>query len=647
MMKKAFILALLACSFSVYAQSEKYIAQDLMDENRYAEAIEYFTKAIKKNPTPESLAGLGECYKILREYPKAERYYKRALSADKRNSAYAFEYGLMLKANAKYDEAMLAFNTYKTLPGADSLAADVQLEGCEMGAQWLNNNTDGFIMRNVEDVNTRYSDFGMVALNDKNDHYYYSTNRKKRNSVDQLSSEVKKPYFSIIDIELGTDSGEVSVMQAAEIARNYPYHIATPSFSANQDTMFFTRVDIQKKEKESLNYLEIYYATKDSSGWSKPMAFPYNTKGYSTAHPSLSTSGNELYFISNRPGGLGEYDIYVSKKENGLWGEPMNLGENINTSLNEFYPVFQNNALYFSSNGLAGIGGLDLFVSNYSRNGLSTPVNMGIPYNSSRDDFAFLLIPGGDKSQGHFSSNREGGKGSDDIYYIETLTTLPSINVFTIDLNSNGQEVIAYGDELNVVNKEGGMAETINNDFGVFYMMNDGQNYHANISKTGFFKESIPLDFSSARIIDTISILSGNPIQKGYVYAVHVELKPVEIGKEYNINNIYFDYNKSDIREEAKKELNLLVTLLQENKAVNIEIGSHCDARGDDSYNRKLSVDRAESVKKYLVEKGVDAERLTFQGYGESQILNKCTNGVVCSEEEHEENRRTVFKIVE
>lgn len=647
MIKKAIILVLVACSFSVFAQSEKYIALDLMDENRYAEAIEYFSKAIKKNATPESLAGLGECYKILREYPKAERYYKRALSADKRNSKYTFEYGLMLKANAKYQEAIVAFNSYKSLPGADSLIADIQLEGCEMGAQWLNNNTDGYIVRNEEDVNTRYSDFGMVALNDKDNHYYYSTNRKKRGSVDQLSSEVRKPYFSIIDIELGTDSGEVSVMQAAEIANNYPYHIATPSFSTNQDTMFFTRVDIEKKEKESLNYLEIFYSIKDSSGWSKPIAFPYNVKGYSSAHPSLSTSGNELYFISNRLGGFGAYDIYVCKKEDGVWNYPINLGENINTKLDEFYPVFQNNALYYSSNGLAGIGGLDLFVSQYSSNGLSSPVNMGIPYNSSRDDFAFLMLPNGNKSEGYFSSNREGGKGSDDIYYIETLTTLPSINVFTIDLNSNGKEVIAYGDELNVVNKEGGLAETINNDRGVFYTMNDGQNYHANISKSGFFKESIPLDFSNAKVIDTISILSGNPIQKGYVYAVNVELKPVEVGKEYTINNIYFDYNKSDIRKVAEVELNLLVTLLQENGTIHIEIGSHCDSRGDDTYNRKLSVDRAESVKKYLIKKGVDAERLSFQGYGESQILNKCTNGVECSEEEHELNRRTIFKIVE
>lgn len=645
-MKKALILAILAGSFSVSAQSEKYIAQDLMDENRYADAIEYFSKAIKKNASPESLAGLGECYKVLREYPKAERYYKRALAADKRNSTYAFEYGLMLKANAKYQEAMQAFNTYKTLPGADSLAAEIQLEGCEMGAQWLNSNTDEFILYNEEEVNTRYSDFGMVALNDKDNHFYYSTNRKKRGATD-LSSEVKKPYFSIIDIELGRDSGEVSIIQSAQIANGYPYHIATPSFSSNQDTMFFTRVDIAKKEKESLNYLEIHYATRDSNGWSKPMPFPYNVKGYSTAHPSLSTSGNELYFISNRPGGQGAYDVYVSKKDNGLWGEPMNLGENINTSLDEFYPVFQNNALYFSSNGHAGIGGLDLFVSQYSKNGLSVPVNMGVPYNSSRDDFAFILLPDGKNSEGYFSSNREGGKGSDDIYYIESLSTLPSINVFTIDLNSNGQEVIAYGDELKVVNKEGGLAETINNDYGVFYTLKDGQSYHADISKSGFFKESIPLDFSNAKVIDTISILSGNPIQKGIVYAVNVELKPVEVGKEYKINNIYFDYNLSKIRKDAEVELNGLVYLLNENPDVKVEIGSHCDARGDDAYNRTLSVARAESVKTYLVNQGIDEARLTFQGYGESQIINKCQNGIECSEEEHEQNRRTVFKVVE
>lgn len=646
-MKKALTLALLAISFSVFSQSEKYIALDLIDENRYAEAIEYFSKAIKKNASPESLAGLGECYKVLREYPKAERYYKRALAADKSNGAYAFEYGLMLKANGKYAEAITAFNTYKSLAGADSLAADTQLEGCEMGAQWMNSSTDGFIVRNEEDVNTRYSDFGMMALNDKANHYFYSTNRKKRTAVNQLSSEVQKPYFSIIDVELGVDSGEVSIIQAAAIANNYPYHIATPSFSVNQDTMFFTRVDIEQKNKEGLNYLEIHYAVKDSNGWSKPQAFTHNLKGFSTAHPWLHPNGNELFFISNRPGGLGAYDIYSSKMENGFWGIPVNLGENINSSLDEFYPVFQNNALYFSSNGLAGIGGLDLFKSNYNSGDFSAPVNLGIPYNSSRDDFAFILLPNGKKSEGYFSSNREGGKGSDDIYYVETLMTLPSINVFTIDLNSNGKEVIAYGDELSVLNKEGGLAETINNDYGVYYSMNDGQNYHADIHKKGFFKESIPLDFANAKVIDTISILSGNPIQKGIVYAVNVELKPVEVGKEYAINNIYYDYNKADIRKDAEVELNGLVYLLLENESVKIEIGSHCDSRGDDAYNRELSVKRAKSVVQYLIKNGIDENRLTFQGYGESKIVNQCKNDVECTEEEHEKNRRTVFKVIE
>lgn len=647
MVKKLLLITCIASCFGAFAQGEKYIAEDLMAEYRYAEAIDYYTKAIKKKETAESLAGLGECYKVLREYSKAERYYRRALAADKKNQEYAFNYGLMLKANGKYPDAIAAFNNYKTIGGRDSVQADIQIEGCEMGQAWLNTSTSAFIMYNEEDVNTRYSDFGMVSLTDKSNHYLYSTNRRKRNTEEQLSSEIQKPYFSILDVELGKDSGQVSIVQSADFAGSYKYHIATPSFTQNQDTVYFTRTDISKKEKEILNRLDIYFAVKDSNGWSEPKPFLYNSKGYSTTHPWISKDGSTLYFISDKPGGLGGFDIYSSKKEGILWGAPINLGETINTPLDEFFPVFQNDKLYFSSNGHAGIGGLDLFSSDKLYGTFTAPENMGLPYNSSQDDFAYIMIPNGEKSEAYFASNREGGKGSDDIYYIEKLSTLPNVKLFTINLTNAGNKVTAYGNELTVLNKEGANAETLSDEYGIYYTQDPEQTYYANIQKDGYFKESIPLNLNTAKPIDTIMLRKGNPIQKGIVYAVDVEIKAVEVGREYTINNIYFDYNSASIRTDAEEELNALAKLLNENVEVSVEIGSHCDARGDDSYNRELSVKRAKSVRKYLLAQGVKESRLTYQGYGESQILNKCKNGVECTEEEHEINRRTTFKIIE
>lgn len=628
-----------------WSQAQKYIANDLMAEHRYAEAITYYEKALAKKPNTSSLVGLAECYEVIRDYPKAELWYKQAFMADKTNADVVFSYGKMLKANGKYAEAQSAFEIYKQLRPADIRIAEEQIEGSRLAGVW-SEQEPAYILSNLAQINSPYSDFGLTVSPDSTKSMFFTSNRKWNMEQNELSSEVAKPYFNILGAKLGTEEENFAQVYPSDIVNKFPYHIATPSYSPSGDTVFFTQTKVSKKEKEILNQLKIYYAVRQYNEWSEPIAFIHNREGASTAHPWLAEDGSALYFISDVKGGLGGYDIYKSEIINGLFNPPVNLGPAINTKEDEFYPVMQNGKLFFSSAGHTGIGGLDVFVSEQKNKTFSAPKNMEMPINSAQDDFAFLLVPETGGKKAYLSSNRLGGKGSDDIYYVELIEELPMAEFFTIQPVNEKGEFIRYNEgEIKVSSNVGTPSTYDHTNNETYYVKEDGKQYTVNVNKPGYFVEDIEIDFANLTIIDTILIKDGNPRQYAYIAAIEIKPKSVINGSEFKINNIYFDYDQAKVRPEAKPELNKLADMLKNTNGVKVEIGSHCDSRGNDDYNLSLSKKRAKSVMEYLISQGVSKNSITYQGYGESEILNNCKNGVECSEQQHEENRRTTFKV--
>ncbi|TXC82026.1 OmpA family protein [Luteibaculum oceani] len=648
-------LCLLLTAFVIGSCSKQnlYIAQDYQKDYKYADAITFYKKAVENNPSKEAVKGLAECYRILRDYPLAEVWYGKAYSMDNRNPEVVYQYAMMLKANGKYDEAISFFNAYKKVQPTDSLYANLQIKGCNMAAKWMEEPLD-YELANRDDINSPYSEFGMQQAKENGETIYLlSTNRPGRVTEDfLLANENKDPYFEMLAVRLN-DINKADQMYQYRVGENFPYHVATPSFSANYDTVFYTRTPISKERlsKEKLNQLEIYYSVKVDNQWSNPIPFPFNNEAFSTGHPFLTKDGKSLYFISDIPGGMGGFDIYVSQKKDGLWQRPENLGMKINTREDEFYPVFSNGYLYFSSAGLMGMGGLDIYKSLKIAGEWSAPENLQVPFNSPQDDFAFFQTPGSEGKKGFISSNRIEGRGKDDIYSFNYIDPLPPVFLVNVKGYNNGEPITGTTNAQFTIFKKGNPADIAQQYVDVYgnsyYIVEQGENYEVKANVPGYFQEAQDLSYDHLQVSDTMLIKKDLPKQYGYEATLPFNLRKIAVGTEYTINNIYFDFNSAKIRKSAEVELIQLANLLLANKGFKVEIGSHCDARGSDEYNMILSQRRAKSVMNFLILKGVNKNRLSYQGYGETQILNECVNGVDCTDEQHEENRRTTFKIVE
>lgn len=411
---------------------------------------------------------------------------------------------------------------------------------------------------------------------------------------------------------------------------NGRFHDGPATFSADGKVMYFTRSDYYKfrlnKDGSAVSHLKLFRAEQDALGnWSDIHQFKWNGDEHSTGHAALSADGQTLYFISDMPGGLGGTDIYRSAWDGEGWGAPRNLGPTINTPGNEMFPTLHGDTLFFSSNGRAGLGGLDLFRSHYNGSEWSTPVNLNYPLNTSFDDFAF--VPPGADGVGYLSSNR---KGVDRIFrFTENDPTLAVTGIF---LNDATDEPMADV-EVKLLDLTTGeiMKVMTNSDGTYFFPLQKGHAYRVSGGKDGMFTESRDIQTAGQRISRT--------------YREDFELKEVVIDKPIVVENIYYDYDRWDIRADAAVELDKLARVFIDNPELSFELSSHTDSRASDLYNLVLSEARANSAVDYLIRKGVNPDRITAKGYGEKRLVNRCRDGVECSEVEHQANRRTEFKV--
>jgi len=484
-------------------------------------------------------------------------------------------------------------------------------------------------------VNSKNSDSGLTFFGE--DKIVFSA-LEKHSKTEKLNNE------QFLDLYIGTLSEEYQILDKEKIkgSINTKFNETGVAFSKNFKTLYFTRnSSYEKKEIQNfkkMSGLSIYKATINGEGeWGNITPMPFNNKKYSVGYPTLSKDGKKLYFISDMPGGFGKTDIYVVDiLEKGSYSEPRNLGEKVNSAGTEFTPyISEDNILYFSSDGRDGYGKFDIYASKIFKNTVTKAINLEKPINSEADDFSFVINNSIDS--GFFSSNRGEGKGNDDIYSFIILQEMyvhcTQVIKGTITSESSGKLLPGAIVELrDQTGKEIESTTAKEEDASyVFKKALCNSKYIVTVIYKGYLDNEVAVstanDFGAEAMILDLSL----PDQ--FVF------------NRININNIYFDLDKYSIRPEAAKELDRVVQVMMEYPTLTIEAGSHTDSRAPDAYNMKLSNKRAKSTVDYLISKGIDAGRLTYKGYGETQLIEKCADQNDCSEEIHQLNRRTEFVI--
>ncbi|WP_316804249.1 OmpA family protein [Pedobacter nototheniae] len=612
----------------------------------YSKAIDLYEQAYKKKASLHAAERLAAAYSASKNYREAESWYAIAAAMPESKAENVLNYAKALQENAKYAEARLQYEKYASLNQA--VTADQKqkwLLSCDSAQYWIKNPVAVNLL-NEKKLNSADAEWGAVQYQNG---IVFTSDRK-------LSDENKytksKPFLKFDGAKLPSSGyygwtgnaylnlyqtiSSADSVQPFKLKRDTKYHVGAASFTADGATMYFTMTRIPdqvlkvKGEISTIN-IEIYSSTKDAAGnWANPKAFRYNNANkWSVGDPYIAADGKTLYFVSDMPGGKGGTDMYSSvKNDDNSWGNATNI-EALNSPGNERSPFISNDGtFYFSSDGFIGMGGLDIYKASKTTSGYTVPKHLGYPLNSPQDDFFFNI---NSSQQGFLSSNRFGGVGSDDIYsFIKQEPLLFKLEGIVYDKNSNAR----LSNAVVTLSKEGAAPLVALTDAnGMFkFSIDKGFNYSLKGEKTNYRKDTAS--------VNTFNLSAAETLHKDLF------LVAITIDKPIRIDNIYYDFDKWNIRPEAALELDKLVAIMKANETIWIELGSHTDSRGSDAYNLWLSQKRADAAVDYILSRGIQRNRITAKGYGETQLVNKCANGVKCTEAEHQLNRRTEFKIV-
>ncbi|MBT8265743.1 MAG: OmpA family protein [Bacteroidia bacterium] len=622
-----FTVALLS-SLSLTAQNKATKKADKhFSRLEFIKAAEDYHSLVEKGEADTYVYGqLGECYYNIYNTEEAERWYAKALT-DSENPEMIYKYSQMLKANGKYDESNQWMAKFAEMrPGDDRALA------FKANPNYLPKLLDKgkkFNVQNLE-INSETSDFGGTLQGGK----LYITSA--RNTSRRTYGWNGQPFLDIYEYTVSSDGSYVGERLLGNRI-NTKYHEGIVSFSPDGKTMYFSREsyfdNLYEKDtltKNKISVLNLYRSTLLSDGWSEVDPLPFNSNNYSVKNPSVSSDGKTLYFASNMPGGFGDFDIYKAAiNDDGTLGEPMNLGQKVNTEGQEMFPyISSDNSLYFSSNGHLGLGGLDVFQTKEIDGKMAPIRNAGVPLNSNGDDFAFRLNE--ETGEGFVSSNRDGGQGSDDIYGVKKLQPICDVLITaTVSDSKTGNPI--SGALVNLQDTEGNSisTKTTNADGIAEFIIECETSTQLEVTMEDYESTMVSVDGSNEEEVN-----------------VSVSLDPIEkiiVMDQIELNPIYFDFDKSNITAKAAFELDKLVQIMKKYPEMVIKANSHTDSRGSASYNQGLSERRAKTTVQYVISKGIDASRITGEGKGENDLKVKC--GSNCSEEEHQMNRRSEFII--
>lgn len=659
-----FILTILLISFQSCTYTERITnGKTAYERKQYAVAIPMLEKEFNKekdiNEKGLKAYQLAESYRKTNQPQQAADWYKKAQD-NRFGKDTDLKYAQMLLQLQEYDEAKQAFRSAGRYAG-DARMYQEQMYACDAAKQWLKDADSSDYKVSSLATNNAATDFSPVVY--APNQLIISSDRVEDDEKDNYKWTGSKFFdLYLLDIESNT----VELFENEKISD--AYHQGNLTFGADGNSVFFTSCGSDSKAR--FDYCKIMYSTKMSDGkWETPVQLDLGPKAQNYMHPTLSEDGRLLIFSSNPEEGFGEYDLYYSIKiadSEDEWSTPVNMGNQINTKGNDVFPFLNNDTLYFSSDGHAGMGGLDIFRVEKKAQRWQRPQNLKAPMNSGGDDFGFVIDfksnkLADSKEIGYFSSNRIGGKGSDDIYkytkvfppVLDTPVLDPPALVFKIDLDglvqerilqdpSNPNSTVTGYQALMGASVQISTADTvftIGSDVdGSFYAtLQLDKDYQLRATKQGYFTEIAAV--STQGIVLTAA-------QPDTTLEVKMALTKIVTNQEIVLENIYYDLDKANIREDAQPTLDTLALLLQKNPSLNIQLSSHTDCQGQTSYNEKLSQRRAEAAVQYLIQKEINAERLTAVGYGESRLADDCKCSD-CTPEQHQSNRRTTFLILE
>ena len=615
---------------------------------KYQTAIDLYKESLEKNPNDGRANFLvAESYRLSNRLKEAEPYYAKAGGRGVNPDSVKFYYGQSLEANGKYHEARKVWQEVVAEARAEKLKQRAQDEIAGLDyLQKLNEKPSYYRVKNLELVNSPASEYSPVHLNDE----LYFTSSRGNGKVYEATGT---PFTDIYKV---TSRGAIvdlaTLAPLPEGINHESINDGCVTFTPDGKIMVFAKGNSGKRKGS--NDVDLYLARFRNGAWSEPVPLNINDPEAWDSSPAFSQDGRTLYFASNRKGrgrnmaGYGGTDLYSAVMDSrGRFSRIKNLGSEINTPGNELFPYVAEDAkLYFASDGHPGYGGLDIFVVKRA-NGKTVVENLGQPVNSTGDDFGIFLFKA---DRGFFTSNREGGKGDDDIYtFINEDPDLKVVNYYlqgiTYTPDTTGLKVLP-NTRVSLLDAQGDLMQdyVTGTDGKFFFRVYENEDYELVGQTDGYLVERQPYS-TRGRGVDPQTLTQ---LVTNVTLDTTLVLEKMELNKVFVLENIYYDLDSANIRSDAARELDKLVQILVDNPEIRIELSSHTDSIASVEYNLNLSQRRAQSAVNYMIQRGISPDRMVAKGYGELRPIARNTNpDGTDNPEGRQRNRRTEFKILE